>query len=104
SVGLRSQQQELKPQASIATLTVKAIGGASDVVIRDKDGRIIWADRLPAGQSHRVFGHAPFNVAASHASRVQLSLLGKDVGRVGAQPRGGDRTINLPVPQSSSPN
>ncbi len=104
SVGLRSQQEELKPQASIATLTVKAVGGASDVVIRDKDGRIIWADRLNAGQSHRVFGHAPFNVAASHASRVQLSLLGKHIGKVGAQPRGGDRTVNLPVPQSSSPN
>jgi cytoskeleton protein RodZ len=104
SVGLSSSVQvESNPQADIATLTVKAVGVTSDVVVRDKNGRIVWADRLKPGQSHRIFGYAPFNVAASRASGVHLRLLGKDIGPVAGIHGGADRTISLPSsPQPSA--
>lgn len=99
SVGLAgSAVDEANPQSSIATLTVQSVGRASDVVVRDKNGRIIWADRLGPGKSHRVFGYAPFNVAASHGSAVHLKLLGKDIGTVSRTGGGADRTISLPTP------
>lgn len=85
------------PQSKIATLTVQARDIQSDVVVRDESGRIVWAGRLMPGQSHRVFGYAPFNVAASHAAKVQLRLLGKDIGPVGRTNGGADRLVSLPT-------
>jgi len=98
SVGLSGSVHEVEPpQSDIATLTVQAREIQSDVVVRDKNGRIVWAGRLMPGQSHRVFGYAPFNVAASHAAKVQLRLLGKDIGPVGRTNGGADRLVSLPT-------
>jgi cytoskeleton protein RodZ len=61
------------------------------VVVRDRDGRILWAGKLPEGRRQQVIGLAPFDVTASNGGAVKVSYLGKAKGTVGNSPAAGSK-------------
>jgi hypothetical protein len=83
SAGLAGTQPSQAPQVTLAPLAVTADGADSQVVVRDRDGKILWAGRLTKGQRQQVIGLAPFDVTASNGGAVKVSFLGKPKGTVG---------------------
>jgi cytoskeleton protein RodZ len=71
------------PKVTLAPLEVSATGASPQVVVRDRDGRILWAGKLAEGQHQQVIGLAPFDVTASNGHAVKVSFLGKEKGTVG---------------------
>jgi cytoskeleton protein RodZ len=83
SAGLANSEPEQAPKLTLATLEVAAAGTSPQVVIRDRDGRILWAGKLGDGQHQQVIGLAPFDVTASNGAAVKVSYLGRSKGTVG---------------------
>ena len=83
SAGLAKADPAQAPKMTLAPLEVTAVGASPQVVIRDRDGRILWADKLAEGQRQQVIGLAPFDVTASNGAAVKVSFLGKPKGTVG---------------------
>ena len=82
SAGLANAEPET-PKMTLAPLEIVAAGASPQVVVRDRDGRILWAGKLAQGQRQQVIGLAPFNVTASNGAAVKVSFLGKAKGTVG---------------------
>jgi hypothetical protein len=72
------------PKMTLATLEVSASGASPQVVVRDRDGRILWAGKLADGQHQQVIGLAPFDVTSSNGSAVKVTFLDKPRGTVGS--------------------
>jgi cytoskeleton protein RodZ len=72
-----------EPKLTLATLEVIAEGASPQVVVRDRDGRILWAGKLAEDQHQQVIGLAPFDVTASNGTAVKVKFLGKPKGSVG---------------------
>ncbi len=83
SAGLASGGEDDSPKVTLAPLEVNAVGASPQVVVRDRDGRILWAGKLAAGQHQQVIGLAPFDVTSSNGAAVKVSFLGKAKGAVG---------------------
>jgi len=83
SAGLAKADPVKAPKMTLATLEVSAEASSPQVVIRDRDGRILWAGKLGAGQHQQVIGLAPFDVTASIGQAVRVAFLGKPKGSVG---------------------
>ncbi len=83
SAGLANSEPPEAPKMTLAPLEVAATGASPQVVVRDRDGRILWAGKLAEGQRQQVIGLAPFNVTASNGTAVKVSFLGKPRGTVG---------------------
>ena len=83
SAGLAKADPVKAPKMTLATLEVTAEDDSPQVVIRDRDGKILWAGKLAAGQRQQVIGLAPFDVTASIGKAVKVSYLGKAKGTVG---------------------
>ena len=83
SAGLTHGKPTPAPKSTLAALGVTAAGDSPQVVVRDRDGRILWAGKLGAGQHQQVIGLAPFDVTASNGAAVKVSFLGKEKGTVG---------------------
>ena len=83
SAGLAQANPAQAPKLTLAPLEVTAVGASPQVVIRDRDGRILWAEKLADGQRQQVIGLAPFEVTASNGAAVKVSFLGKPKGTVG---------------------
>jgi len=79
------------PKMTLAPLEVSAVGASPQVVVRDRDGRILWAGKLDEGQNQQVIGLAPFEVTASNGTAVKVSFLGKRKGTVGDSPAAGSK-------------
>jgi hypothetical protein len=79
------------PKMTLATLEVSATGASPQVVVRDRDGLILWAGKLAEGQHQQVIGMAPFDVTASNGSAVKVSFLGKAKGAVGDSAAAGSK-------------
>lgn len=92
SAGLSSQTTPTQaPKSTLAPMQVRAVGGSSQTVVRDSNGRILWAGKLAAGERQRVVGSAPFEVTAEHAAVVRVSVLGKAKGPVGSSDGAGSK-------------
>lgn len=78
-----SEKGDGAPKMTLAPLEVAASGASPQVVVRDRDGRILWAGKLAAGQRQQVIGLAPFDVTASNGTAVKVAFLGKARGTVG---------------------
>lgn len=78
-----ANEEPTAPEAALAAVTVTADGASPQVVVRDADGRILWAGQLGEGQSQQVIGTAPFDVTASNGQAVRVDYLGRDRGTVG---------------------
>jgi cytoskeleton protein RodZ len=76
---------------TLAPLEVSAEGASPQVVVRDRDGRILWAGKLTDGQHQQVIGLAPFDVTASNGGAVEVSFLGKHKGAVGDSSAAGSK-------------
>ena len=84
SAGLTSSgKAEGSPKMTLAPLEVTAVGASPQVVVRDRDGRILWAGKLAEDQHQQVIGLAPFDVTASNGGAVKVAFLGKGKGTVG---------------------
>lgn len=83
SAGLARATPAGVPKPSLAPLQVSASGASPQVVIRDRDGRILWAGKLAQGRRQQVIGMAPFDVTASNGAAVRVSYLGRPRGTVG---------------------
>jgi hypothetical protein len=83
SAGLAQADAAKTPKMTLATLEVSAVGASPQVVVRDRDGRILWAGKLAQGQHQQVIGLAPFDVTASNGAAVEVAFLGKPKGAVG---------------------
>lgn len=83
TAGLANGGTPKAPPMTLATLEVTASGASPQVVVRDRDGRILWAGKLADAQRQQVVGLAPFDVTASNGSAVKVSFLGKAKGTVG---------------------
>ncbi len=79
-----SSETAEQPKLSLATLGVTAVGASPQVVVRDRDGRILWAGKLAEGQHQQVLGMAPFDVTASNGTAVAVDFLNRDKGTVGS--------------------
>ncbi len=84
SAGLASGNESETPKMTLAPLEITAAGASPQVVVRDRDGRILWAGKLAEGQRQQVIGLAPFDVTASNGTGVKVSFLGKPKGTVGS--------------------
>ncbi|WP_196804194.1 helix-turn-helix domain-containing protein [Marmoricola sp. URHB0036] len=81
------------PKMTLAPLEVSASGASPQVVVRDRDGRILWAGKLADGQHQQVIGLAPFDVTASNGSAVKVSFLSKPKGTVGDSSAAASKTF-----------
>ena len=92
SAGLAASDEAAeKATTALAPLEVHAVGASPQVVVRDRDGRILWAGKLPEGRRQQVIGLAPFDVTASNGGAVKVSYLGKAKGTVGDSPAAGSK-------------
>jgi cytoskeleton protein RodZ len=76
---------------TLAPLEVTAVGASPQVVVRDRDGRILWAGKLAENQRQQVIGLAPFEVTSSNGGAVKVSFLGKRKGAVGDSTAAGSK-------------
>ncbi len=83
SAGLAATDQSRQPRSTLAPLEVHAVGASPQVVVRDRDGKILWAGKLAEEQRQQVIGLAPFDVTASNGAAVKVAFLGKAKGAVG---------------------
>ena len=93
SAGLAGSAENDSPKMTLAPLEVSAHGASPQVVVRDKDGKILWAGKLADGQRQQVIGLAPFDVTASNGSAIKVSFLGKAKGTVGATSAAASKTF-----------
>jgi hypothetical protein len=93
TAGLASagEQTEEEPKSTLAPLLVAAKGADPQVVVRDRDGRILWAGKLGDGKEQQVIGLAPFEVTASNGGAVKVTFLGKPRGTVGDTAEAGSK-------------
>ena len=66
SAGLTHASPAGAPKSTLAALGVTAVGASPQVVVRDRDGQILWAGKLAQGQHQQVIGLAPFDVTTSN--------------------------------------
>jgi len=86
SAGLATKAEpDAETRMTLAPLEVTAVGATPQVVVRDRDGRILWAGKLAEDQRQQVIGLAPFEVTSSNGSAVKVSFLGKRKGTVGEE-------------------
>jgi cytoskeleton protein RodZ len=83
AAGLAKADPAETPKMTLATLEVSSEDASPQVVIRDRDGRILWAGKLGEGQRQQVIGLAPFDVTASNGGAVKVSYLNKKRVTVG---------------------
>jgi hypothetical protein len=83
SAGLADAKPAASERMTLAPLEVTAVEASPQVVVRDRDGRILWAGKLAEDQRQQVIGLAPFEVTASNGGAVKVSFLGKRKGTVG---------------------
>ncbi len=84
SAGLAPDQAPIT--SSLGTpvkMTVRAVRGPSDVLVRDRSGAILWAGHLTQGGHRQLFGTGPFTVRAVHPAAVDVWVAGKLRGPVG---------------------
>ncbi len=91
SAGLAKAEPAGASKSTLAPIEVTATGASPQVVIRDRDGRILWAGKLADGQRQQVIGMAPFDVTASNGEAVKVSYLGKRKGTVGDSSEAGSK-------------
>ena len=94
SAGLAPDQKPIT--SSLGTpvkMTVKAVRGPSDVLVRDRSGAILWAGHLTQGGHRQLFGTGPFTVRAVHPAAVDVWVAGKLRGPVGDGDHAARRTF-----------
>lgn len=92
--GLASgEEPDAAPRSTLAALTLRAEGASPQVVVRDRDGKILLASRLADGAQQQVIGLAPFDVTSSNGEAVSVTYLGKGRGTVGDSEKPDNRQV-----------
>ena len=90
------------PKMTLAPIEVTAVGASPQVVVRDRDGRILWAGKLADGQRQQVIGMAPFDVTASNGEAVKVAYPRQAQGHGRRLVRGGQQAVRLRSARSIS--
>lgn len=94
SAGLASNQQPITSALGQPVLmSVKAVRGPADVLVRDHSGRVLYSGHLRLGGHRQLFGVGPFSVRASQPAAVDVWVAGKAKGAVGEGDRVARRTF-----------
>lgn len=94
SAGLAANRTPItSPLTTTRKVSVKAIGGRTRVVIRDRTGAVLWRGVLHRGQRHGVAGVAPFSVHATNGAAARIRLGGAWRGPVGMLPEPAVREV-----------
>ena len=94
SAGLAANQKPItSPLTHTRALAVRALGGRSHVVVRDRTGTVLWSGSMHRGQLQQLAGVAPFTVRATHGSVVRVRLGRHWVGPVGPDTAPAHRSI-----------
>ena len=86
-------------RAAATPVRVRLTGShaASRVVVRDHDGKVVWAGLLEPGAQRTVHATPPVSVRASNAGAVEASVAGGGKSQpIGALGRPGRRTLHAP--------
>ena len=94
SAGVASSYPKAVPAAKRPLpVAVLATSAGSRVVVRNGEGRIVWAGRLDAGERKEVRVAPPVRVQASDAGAVRVRISGDRRGTVGEPGEPGRRTF-----------
>jgi cytoskeleton protein RodZ len=83
-----------QPATRPMRLTLVAAGGPSRVVVRDDQGRVVFAGRLGRDERKRLEVDPPAVVRARTGGAVRVRVEGQDRGRVGQPGEPGRRTVH----------
>ena len=98
SAGLAKRRRDRGAEVDPGAARGAAVGASPQVVVRDRDGRILWAGKLAEGQQQQVIGLAPFDVTASNGGAVKVAFLGKAQGHGRATAAAGQQAVRLSSP------
>jgi hypothetical protein len=94
SAGLTANHESItSPLTRTRTMAVKAVGGRTHVVIRDRTGKVLWSGTLRRGEERRLAGVAPFTVTGSNAAATRVELGKHWLGPVGTTTTSGRRHV-----------
>jgi cytoskeleton protein RodZ len=82
------------PTPKPMNLTLIGAHDPSQVVVRDRAGKVVWAGQLSLGEKRVVRATPPVKVSAQNAGAVEASLNGKDLGTLGRIGTPGSRTFD----------
>ena len=69
----------------------------SQVVVRDRNGKVVWAGEVALGEKRTVSATPPVKVKAANAGAVEVTAAGKDQGTLGLLGEAGTRTFTRPA-------
>ena len=82
--------------APVAT-TLSAVGGGTDVAVRDGEGAVAFRGTLATGEVRQLEVAPPVTVVAGDGGVIQVSMEGRDLGLVGAAGERTTRTYRQPA-------
>jgi cytoskeletal protein RodZ len=88
---------QAKPASRPLPIMLVATQAGSRVVVRDADGRIVFAGDLIVGERKSLKVDPPVRVQARNAGAIEVRVKGRDRGPVGALGEPGRRTFHRPA-------
>jgi cytoskeleton protein RodZ len=82
------------PAPKPVDITLVGAQDESRVVVRDRDGKVVWAGQIVLGEKRTVEATPPVQVRARNAGAISVQLNGKDRGPVGELEEPGRRTFH----------
>ena len=80
-------------------LKVTLVGAqdGSQVVVRDRAGKVVWAGEVVLGEKRTVSATPPVKVKAANGGAIEVTVAGKDQGSLGLLGEPGTRTFTRPA-------
>ena len=91
----RDERGAAPAPAPVAT-TISAVGGETDVVVRDGRGEVVLRSALTVGEVQQLEVQPPVTVVAGNGSVVSVSIEGRDLGVLGQAQERATRTFQRP--------
>ena len=98
-VGNTAPSRAAAPAPTPKPIRVTLVGAqaGSRAVVRDRDGKVVWAGEIVLGERRTVTATPPVKVRAQDAGALEASVNGRDKGPVGALGQPGTRTFVRPA-------
>ena len=98
-VGNAAPAGAVAPAPTPKPIRVTLVGAhaGSGVVVRDRDGKVVWAGKIVLGERRTVSATPPVKVKAQDAGALDASVNGRDKGSLGTLGQPGTRTFVRPA-------
>jgi cytoskeletal protein RodZ len=90
------RESAVAPSPKPVDLTLVGAQDESRVVVRDREGKVVWAGQIVLGEKRTVEATPPVQVRARNAGAISVQVNGKDRGAVGEVDQPGRRTFHRP--------